>query len=487
MKRKYILRSSGFFLLLFAALWTFSEVFGFKYNDGITQMQKFYGLPRNSVDVLVVGSSHAFMDINPAVLYDEYGIAAFDLCGSVQPLWNSYYYIEEALKTQRPKLIVLEAYVTILGADSIDDSRIIKNIYGMKWSKTKIDAFRASVPRKRRPEFMLPYIQYHSRYKDIRQEDFLRGEADMVVYRDNKGFYSSSAKNEYNQPDVSQATVHRPMRPKSEKYYRKIIELAQREGIPIMVIVSPYPGVAGSEQEIFNTAADIAAGYGVPFLNFNLDPAMAGMDYKKDFCDVAHMNYHGSTKYSRFLGDYFKKHYSLPDRRNEKKYDTWSKEATRWKANIRRASLFDCKDMGAMGKLLADEDYMLFLHTAGTQTVDDPKLQPFFQGMGTCPEGKNGIWIFEGGKMRQHHKDRNRNVSYMTVDNHDILLEEKTHNGAAVYRVVYDKKEYKKVANGIHVMVYSKTLQDIVYAFALGKDTKYQCDSAGSFSLTPQW
>lgn len=480
--KRYMLRASGFFLLLFTVLIAFAEVFGFKYNDGILQMKKFYELPPDSVDVLVVGSSHAFMDINPAVLYDEYGITAFDLCGSVQPLWNSYYYIEEALKTQRPKLIVLEAYVTTYGKDYIDDSRIIKNIYGMKWSKTKIDAFRASVPRKRRAEFMLPYIQYHSRYKDIHRNDFCGGETSLIL-SDNKGFFSTERVHPFGRPDLKQAKEHRALWPKSEEYYRKIIELARRKEIPIMVIVSPYPGIGAQEQEMFNTAEDIAKEYGVPFLNFNLDPSALGLDYRKDFCDVAHMNYHGSTKYSRFLGSCFKEYVSLPDRRGDGKYDTWHREASRWKRNICRASLFDCKDMGAMGRLLADEDYILFVCTGGTQTADDPKLQTFFQSVGASPEEKVGIWVFEEGKIRQSHKGGKSVVSYAALDGHDILMEEKMHNGAATYRVVYDKKEYQKATNAIHVLVYSKTLQCAVYAFDLGSDTKYQCVGTDSFSL----
>ena len=90
------------------------KVLKFKYEDGIYGMETMYRLEDNSIDVLALGSSHSFVDINPSVLYREYGIAGFDLGGSRQPFWNSYYYLKEALKTQKPEVIILEAYAAVL-------------------------------------------------------------------------------------------------------------------------------------------------------------------------------------------------------------------------------------------------------------------------------------------------------------------------------------------------------------------------------------
>ena len=68
---------------------------------------------------------------NTAVLYEEYGIAAFDLGGSIQPFWNTYYYLKEALKTQNPKVVAIEAYAATQTDLYSDESRIIKNNFGL--------------------------------------------------------------------------------------------------------------------------------------------------------------------------------------------------------------------------------------------------------------------------------------------------------------------------------------------------------------------
>ena len=55
-----------------------------KSKDGISQMQAFYKQPENSVDALFVGSSHIFCHVNTGILWDEYGIAGYDLAAAEQ-------------------------------------------------------------------------------------------------------------------------------------------------------------------------------------------------------------------------------------------------------------------------------------------------------------------------------------------------------------------------------------------------------------------
>lgn len=64
--------------------------------------------------------------MNTGTLWDDFGIASFDLCGSIQPLWNTYYYMKEALETQKPKVMVVDMFAAVLADEYSDHSRIIK-------------------------------------------------------------------------------------------------------------------------------------------------------------------------------------------------------------------------------------------------------------------------------------------------------------------------------------------------------------------------
>ena len=122
--KKSVIRIGSFILILGIVLGYVNKVFKVKYSDGIYSVTKFYELEDDTVDVLILGSSHAFENFNTGILWDEYGIASYILAGSLQPMWNTYYYLKEALKTQTPELIVLEGYLTCWKYEYIDDSRI---------------------------------------------------------------------------------------------------------------------------------------------------------------------------------------------------------------------------------------------------------------------------------------------------------------------------------------------------------------------------
>ena len=68
---------------------------------------KQYNIP---VDVLFVGNSHLLTGINPYVFTEKTGLYCFLLGASGVGVADLYFTIEEAVKVQKPKVIVLETY-----------------------------------------------------------------------------------------------------------------------------------------------------------------------------------------------------------------------------------------------------------------------------------------------------------------------------------------------------------------------------------------
>lgn len=81
--------------LIVFLLYYFNHVLIMKRTDGIVTMQNYYIQEKNTVDVLLLGSSHIGMNLDTAELWENYGIASYDLWGSIQPFWNSYYFLKE--------------------------------------------------------------------------------------------------------------------------------------------------------------------------------------------------------------------------------------------------------------------------------------------------------------------------------------------------------------------------------------------------------
>lgn len=82
-----------------------------------------------------------------------------------------------------------------------------------------------------------------------------------------KGFYPLFDTKEFEQfNDISGITDSRELAPKTEEYLRKIIALAKEEGIPLVLMVSPYQIDFTEEQRFFNRCGEIAEENGIPFL-----------------------------------------------------------------------------------------------------------------------------------------------------------------------------------------------------------------------------
>ena len=86
-----------FFLFIGFVLGITGKIVRAKFTgDSTTIVDGFYAEKKNDIDVIVIGSSNSFCTVNPLVLYEEYGIAAYDFGSSSQPMNISELYLKEA-------------------------------------------------------------------------------------------------------------------------------------------------------------------------------------------------------------------------------------------------------------------------------------------------------------------------------------------------------------------------------------------------------
>lgn len=464
--KKSIFRITCFVLILCLVLSYVNDVLKVKYGDGIYSVTTFYRLENNTVDVLILGSSHAFQDFNTGTLWDEYGIASYILGGSVQPMWNTYYYLKEALKTQTPELIVLEGYLTTWNREFIDDSRIIKNTYGLKWSLDKLSAIKISSPEERWSEFILEYTQYHTRYSELSKEDFYPYQGNPL-YEEWKGFGCNMETTVLEAIDVSDVDARRTLYEKTEEYYRKIIEIAQENNIPIVVVVSPYAGIMEDEESIYNSASDIAAEYGVDFINCNLLLDEIGIDYATDAADAGHLNYKGNQKFSHYIGTYLKNNFAISDRRGDVKYISWQKSSDYVSQMIYNQELIEMIDIYSISEKILNENYRLFITVDGSCTTPNEALQFFCLAVGIANDGTNGIWYRDNTCGIVWSAQNGTAEQYIRTLAHDFCMRRVVYAGNYINQVIIDNIEYKKVADGINVVVYDTVTETIVDSFGV--------------------
>nr|HPJ76379.1 hypothetical protein [Clostridia bacterium] len=93
--------------------------------------------PKNSIDVLFFGSSLVYCNIVPSVIYEHSGITSYVMAGPEQTIPLSYYYIKEAVKSQNPKTIMLDASGMFFNKY---ESYTKVNIGYMPWSLNRLSA-----------------------------------------------------------------------------------------------------------------------------------------------------------------------------------------------------------------------------------------------------------------------------------------------------------------------------------------------------------
>lgn len=132
----------------------------------------FHNLPENSMDVIVLGSSHAQYSFSPNFFYEDTGLYSYVLGSACQPLEVSYQMLREALKTQNPKLVVLETYTaTPLRSWCEADSCYVTAEYQMRGME-KINTINY-LPEEKAKTYRNDFINYHNDWRTKESFDFL--------------------------------------------------------------------------------------------------------------------------------------------------------------------------------------------------------------------------------------------------------------------------------------------------------------------------
>lgn len=316
MKRNIIIIIIGTFIIYIVAF------FALYPRNGM--IKNFYKLPNDSVDVLVLGSSNAYSNINPAIIYNETGLKSYLLCGSGQPLWNSYYYLQEAYKTQSPDVVVLEVF-TAAAYDFgyVELSDVPADICSMKNSRNKIEMMKTAVPKTDLDEIILGLPIFHNRWTECFSSEIMPWQFDEKNGAMEKGFcpvYFFETKEE----PIYNDTIKNEIPAKNKEYLIKIIELARQHNSQILFIKTPYV-LSEYHDGIYNSVSDLANEYQVPFVNMKQIYKDFDFEYANDMADDVHLNNIGVIKVSKYLASVLKEYNYIEKKKSDNSWEEYAK------------------------------------------------------------------------------------------------------------------------------------------------------------------
>lgn len=326
--KKWIIRI-GSLLIFVLSLIIINNILDYKSPHGINQAKMFYKQPRNTIEVLGVGSSHVHCGINTGTLWDNYGIAAYDFSGAEQPLWFTYYYLKESYKYQSPKVVILDVFSVARFKEDYHYKWAEESIRGIRFSKNKMDMLEAGIERDKWKDYFPSFLTYHNRYINLNKTDFKNvfGKAygDNVYKGFTPGFIQSDQQQEF---EGWEELEDYSLTDKSREYLQKIITLTKEHGSELYIVVIPY-NMDERDNITYNEIKAIAEKESVSFINFNEYLDEMGIDRTMDFNDPSHLNYAGSVKFSDYLGKILMENEEITDNRGVEKYGSWNENLER--------------------------------------------------------------------------------------------------------------------------------------------------------------
>lgn len=283
------------------------------------------------LDVLFFGDSHAYSGIYPMELWEDYGIASYNLANYNLPIPVSYWVMRNALLTCKPKVVVLDVNQIWEQAKLCESSSDVHTgLDGFPLSRVKLEAIfdlmddplitdkNGDRYKDLRLEFIFPFIKYHTRWSDLNMKDLnpdynqeLGGERNIAVALPDAYEITASTADEQGFGFV---------------YLRRFIEYCQHMGIRVMLTNLPYPCANNNEEQLYtNAVLYIAEEYGIEYIDFVYMDQI--VDYSTDCYDPAsHLNPSGAWKVTNFIGQHLAEAYDLPDHRGEAAYASWDSD-----------------------------------------------------------------------------------------------------------------------------------------------------------------
>lgn len=306
-------------------------------NTGRTAREnilEYYEEEENSLDVVFVGASNVVRYWDPLRAWNEYGFTSRNYATLGMTADTYLYALKDALRTQNPKLVVVEArlfsrnyekgIITAGGRNFLDSLE-----YGFfRAEAVKYYCETMGISRKEALSLYIDLIQYHDNYETLIDKDhwaLADNRVDDVedykrIYKgygfiDKVAFFDDST-------EIAMRDERSELEETAKKLYTDIIDYCQSNDINLMFVLTPIV-VGENEVTRFNELAALAADYGVPFVDTNKLYDEMGIDFSQDFYSRNHTNILGADKFTDYFAAYLTENYDLPDHRGESVYASW--------------------------------------------------------------------------------------------------------------------------------------------------------------------
>lgn len=304
-------------------------------HRGYTRLMGFYGMENDTIDVALVGTSVTFSSFMPMEAWQEYGMAAYNYSTNVQFENSLRHSVREIMKTQSPKLILIDIAPFIMqhsaAACAGEEDRNIKyNIDSMPYSFNRLHLIREINEEKKGDLYSFLYYnfdicRYHTNDMSIRQynntlHDVARG-------------YGYLCRKEIDQNSfVYDDGAEKPLKDQHAVYLNELLAEVEQLDCEVVFFCAPvrFVQTRGDEYLRKNYVKRFIEEKGYVFWDLSPEIEKIGLDYDHDFWSDNHFDSLGAEKVTRYFSRKIVDSYDIPDRRSDERYARWHEDYREW-------------------------------------------------------------------------------------------------------------------------------------------------------------
>lgn len=312
-------------------------------HRGYTVLRGFYALPKNSIDVAVVGTSITFSAFMPMDAWHDYGISSYNYCTNVQFLNSLKYSLKDIERTQNPKVILVDISPFVFdhivsNPDWSADSKALHTKYNLDSRRYSLDRFnlvdeilKDTGDKTTISDYLYYYfdiVRYHS--NEINIDHFFNSEKDL-----NRGYqhfrhvdkpYLIDLNNMILKDDKTQKPNE-----KNIYYLKELIDVSKKSKSEVIFFCPPVYFNETKYIRQKNYICEYLENNNCICLDLCDDMDKLTMIYNMDYWNETHFDALGAEKITKYICEYLKKNYDLPDRRKDENYKSLNDDYEIWK------------------------------------------------------------------------------------------------------------------------------------------------------------
>lgn len=316
----------------------FSKKAATQYKNAFSKSYSFTIEPENSIDIALIGSSDLYSGFIPIKIWDQYGYTSTVISTPKQTVERSCAFLEELLKTQSPKLLIIETDMFYQGVPienhyEADKGKFTKIIKAEKLKRIVNMISGTTIEGDIENHFTV--FMFHDEWKKLTEKSYktIMKAADDVTcehgYNFNKIVFPAQDNERMTFTDAVQKIPDENI-----AYLKKMLGICRKNNIEVAFI--EMPSMTSWNYSRYNAVREFADRNNIPFMDLNLKDNFnkTQIECEKDYRDNGnHLNYYGAEKATSFLGAFINDTYGdiLSDKRNDVQFSYWTESSEKFK------------------------------------------------------------------------------------------------------------------------------------------------------------